>query len=209
MWATGPGQSPGFHSGCKKASHGPLPGRVTVGSVESRWGKKLPLNEADWQVGASMSVGITGGKTQNWDMLLWSHQVKGLSMQDSYLYAFNFRVVSVIQCIEPGLKWKHFVCVLLYLTVLTCFSSIHISCPEQPVFTCSLEDDCLAQGEDSSGCSVASQNKKGCGLWSFLCRSRIFSVVSVLHVFYPKTFTWSDASLCVLKATLHVIIYCI
>ena len=37
--------------------------------------ERLPPNEAKWQVGANLSVGITEGETQTWDMLSWSHQV--------------------------------------------------------------------------------------------------------------------------------------
>ena len=79
MWATAPGQTP-VSTQVAKVSFWPVPGCVTVGNGESRWGKKLPLIEADWHMGANMSLGITVGKTQSWDMLLWSHQVKTLSM---------------------------------------------------------------------------------------------------------------------------------
>lgn len=52
MWATGPGQTLGFHSGCMH-----VPGCVADGN-----GGERNRNEADWHVGANMPVGITRGE---------------------------------------------------------------------------------------------------------------------------------------------------
>lgn len=60
------------------ASHRPVLGCVTDGNKQNQWGKKrLPLNEADWQGGTDMSVGISGGKHWIENKQTQTHQVKG------------------------------------------------------------------------------------------------------------------------------------
>lgn len=137
-WATAPGRTPGFHSGCKS-----LPWARARLCDSWTWGKstrkKLPLNEADWQVGANMSVGMTGGKNTELRKCFY-----GAIKSRDYLCSIctlNFWIFSMLQSIKPRLKWKNFVCLLVYLTGLTCLFSIHTSCPEnhtRHLFTTSL-----------------------------------------------------------------------